>query len=251
MDRPKSCINKCIFCFIDQLPKGLRKTLYFKDDDARMSFLLGNYVSLTNLSEEDVKRIIRMRISPINISVHTTNPALRDLMLGNPKGGKSLEIIEYFAGAEITMNCQVVVCPGINDGDELKRTLLDLTGLYPAVQSISVVPVGITKYRDGLYPLKGVDREAALRILDICDEISHNCRSRHGFSLVYCGDELYLKAGRAIPEPAAYDGYPQLENGVGSMAAFEEESLDALENAEGRQKTMDLRSLPVLQPSRL
>lgn len=196
MDKMKRCSNRCVFCFIDQLPKGMRETLYVKDDDARLSFLMGNYISMTNLSEEDVQRILRMHISPINISVQTTNPELRVKMLQNRRAGEALALLPRFAGAGITMNCQLVVCEGLNDGEELKRSLHDLEALFPAVNSISVVPFGQTRHREGLYPLKATTPEGAGNILDIVEPFAAACLEKHGTRLAWCGDELYLKAGR-------------------------------------------------------
>ncbi len=228
IDKTRRCSNKCVFCFIDQMPPNMRDTLYFKDDDARMSFLLGNYISLTNLSEADVERMVKMRISPVNISVQTTNPALRVKMLGNPRAGESLQIMRRFADARIMMNCQIVVCPGLNDADELRRSLTDLTELFPAVGSISVVPVGLTKYREGLAPLTPMDREKARETIALANAIGEQCLEKWGTRVVYCADEMYLTAGLAVPEPEYYEEYAQLENGVGMMALMEDEFHAAL-----------------------
>lgn len=217
MDNMRRCSNKCVFCFIDQLPRGLRKTLYFKDDDARMSFLMGNYITLTNLSEREIERIIQLKISPINVSVHTTNPELRSLMLGNPRGGEGIAVMRHFAENGIKMNCQIVCCPGLNDGFELERSLRELTEMYPGVSSVSVVPVGLSKHRDGLYPLKPFDKEKAAETIDIVDTYGDACLSRLGTRLFFCADELYLKAGRELPDEEYYEEYVQLENGVGMM----------------------------------
>ena len=229
MDRQKRCANRCIFCFIDQLPPGMRETLYFKDDDARMSFLMGNYISLTNLSERDIERMIRMRLSPVNISVQVTDPEVRCQMIGNPRAGECMNILKRFAEAELIMNCQLVICPGINDGEFLRKSLQDLIALAPAVNSISVVPVGITRYREGLFPLTPVDQQKACEIIDMVEEIGDRCVEEHYSRIVYCGDELYIKAGRPIPEPEFYEEYAQLENGVGMMALQEDEFMRALE----------------------
>ena len=183
MDSQKACANKCVFCFIDQLPKGLRPSLYFKDDDARMSFLLGNYISMTNLSQEDVDRIIAMRVSPLNISVHTTDPELRGRMLGNPRGGPSLEYLRQFAQAGLRLMCQIVVCPGWNDGEQLTKTLRDLAQLGPGVKSVAVVPVGLTKYRQGLAPLEPVTAEKAKQIIETVDRARAECQSRRASSI--------------------------------------------------------------------
>ncbi len=230
-DRPRHCANRCVFCFIDQMPPGMRETLYFKDDDMRLSFLQGNYISMTNLTDDDLDRMIRMRISPVNVSVHATDPELRVKMLGNPRAARLTEQMRRLAEARITMNCQIVLCPGLNDGEQLKRTLADLLRLFPAVASVSVVPVGLTKYRDGLYPLQPVDREAAAAVLDIVEPIGAKALERYGVRVVYCSDEFYLKAGRPMPPAPYYDDFPQLENGVGMMALMEEELREALEDA--------------------
>ena len=233
MDKMKRCSNQCIFCFIDQLPKGMRKTLYVKDDDARLSFLMGNYISMTNLSEEDVQRIIRMHISPINISVQTTNPELRVKMLKNKRAGEALSLLPRFAEAGIIMNCQLVVCEGINDGDELRRSLRDLEALFPAVNSISVVPFGKTRHREGLYPLEATTQKGAGNILDIVEPFAAECLEKHGTRLVWCGDELYLKAGRALPDSEYYEDFTQFENGIGMLPLFCEEFRLALPDYAG------------------
>lgn len=234
MDKMKRCSNKCVFCFIDQLPKGMRDTLYVKDDDARLSFLMGNYISMTNLSEEDVQRILRMHISPINISVQTTNPELRVKMLQNKRAGEALALLLRFAEAGITMNCQLVVCEGLNDGDELRRSLRDLEALYPAVNSISVVPFGMTRHREGLYPLQPTTPEGAANILDIVEPFAADCLEKHGTRLVWCGDELYLKAGRALPDADYYEDFTQFENGIGMLPLFCEEFRLALPDYAGK-----------------
>lgn len=234
MDKMKQCSNKCVFCFIDQLPKGMRETLYVKDDDARMSFLMGNYISMTNLSEADVDRILRMHISPVNISVQTTNPELRVKMLQNRRAGEALKIMDRFAEGGITMNCQLVVCKGLNDGDELRRSLHDLKKLYPAVNTISVVPFGMTDHREGLYPLEPTDKAAAAAILDIVEPFAQECLEELGTRLVWCGDELYLKAGRPLPDTAYYEDFTQFENGIGMLPLFMEEFRLALPGYEGR-----------------
>ena len=234
MDKMKRCSNRCVFCFIDQLPKGMRETLYVKDDDARMSFLLGNYISMTNLSEADVMRILRMHISPINISVQTTNPALRVRMLQNPRAGEALSLLPRFAEGGITMNCQLVVCEGLNDGDELRRSLRDLEALYPAVNSISVVPFGMTDHREGLYPLVPTSQQGAAEMLDIVEDFAARCLEKHGTRLVWCGDEVYLKAGRPLPEADYYEDFTQFENGIGMLPLFAEEFRSALPDYAGR-----------------
>ena len=212
----------------------MRKTLYVKDDDARMSFLMGNYISMTNLSEADVDRILRMHISPVNISVQTTNPELRVKMLQNRRAGEALKIMDRFAEGGITMNCQLVVCKGLNDGDELKRSLHDLKKLYPAVNTISVVPFGMTRHREGLYPLEPTDKPAAEAILDIVEPFAEECLRELGTRLVWCGDELYLKAERPLPDTAYYEDFTQFENGIGMLPLFMEEFRLALPDYAGR-----------------
>ena len=228
MDKPRSCANHCIFCFIDQLPKGLRETLYFKDDDARLSFLTGNYVTLTNLSAREIQRIIDLKISPINISVHATDPNLRQLMLNNRRAGELMGIMRRFSDAGIVMNCQVVVCPGVNDGDKLLRTLKDLSGLFPGVHSVSVVPVGLTKHREGLTKLKPVGKAEAEAILDLVDSFGDTSLKLTGSRFAFCADEFYLRAGRELPPYSYYEDFPQFENGVGMLRSLESEFLDAL-----------------------
>ncbi len=230
IDQKHSCANHCMFCFIDQLPKGLRETLYFKDDDERLSFLFGNYITLTNLSQHEVDRIKRMHISPINISVHTTNPQLRIRMMANKRAGETLKYLQDFADAGITLNCQLVLCRGVNDGDELRRTLTDLTEMHPAVQSIAAVPAGLTDYRKGLYPLTAYDKDSAAAALDILEEFGNRCKQKYGRRMVFPGDEWYLTAGRPIPPAAFYEDYAQLENGVGMWRLFHDEFLQELES---------------------
>lgn len=231
MDKEHSCRNKCIFCFIDQMPKGMRETLYFKDDDSRLSFLFGNYITLTNLSEHEIERIISMHISPVNISVHTTNPELRCMMMNNRFAGKSLEAMKRFADAGIDMNCQLVICPGINDGKELERSLADLEEL--GVNSVAVVPVGLTDHREGLYPLTPFNKESAVAVLDIVDKYGNACVEKYGRRIMFASDELYIKAEREIPESEFYEDYPCLENGVGLIALQKEEFTFALEDVQG------------------
>ena len=231
MDKQQSCKNKCIFCFIDQLPKGLRPSLYFKDDDSRLSFLFGNYITLTNISEHEINRIISMHISPVNISVHTMNPDLRVKMMKNKNAGKALEIIDRFARAGIEMNTQLVLCPNVNDGDELRYSIEKLSALYPAVKSIACVPVGITKFREGLFPLTPYNAETAGEVIDIIEEYSSAFRKKYGEGLVYPADEFFIKAKRPLPSEDYYDGYPQIENGVGSVRSFCEDFCAELEKA--------------------
>ena len=228
MDSPRSCANNCIFCFIDQLPPGMRKTMYFKDDDSRLSFLLGNYITLTNLSDREIQRITDLRISPVNVSVHTTNPELRCMMLKNKNAGKSIDTMKRFAAGGIVMNCQIVCCPGVNDGAELERTMRDLADMYPQVRSVSIVPVGVTKYRDGLYPITEFTPEHAAETIDLVTAFSDECLERLGSRIFFCGDELYLKANREIPEDEFYEEYVQLENGVGMLRLLMTEFSSAL-----------------------
>ena len=223
MDEYRSCRNKCIFCFIDQMPKGMRPTLYFKDDDSRLSFLQGNYVTLTNMSDHDLDRIIRYRLSPINISVQTTNPQLRCMMLNNRFAGEALSGIRKLYDAGITMNAQIVLCKGINDKEELERSLSDLLLYAPIMQSVSVVPVGITKYRKDLYPLEPLTKEDAIDTLDIIGRIQDRAMSDHGIHFAHASDELYILADVPIPPAAEYDDYPQLENGVGMLRLMKDE----------------------------
>lgn len=234
IDQKHSCANHCMFCFIDQLPKGLRETLYFKDDDERLSFLFGNYVTLTNLNEHEVERIKKMHISPINISVHTTNPELRVRMMANKRAGEVLKYLDEFAEAGIQMNCQLVLCRGVNDGDELRRTLDKLTSMYPAVQSIAAVPSGLTDYRKGLYKLEPYDAATSAAVLDILEEYGDRCKAQNGCRMVYPGDEWYLCAGRPIPGGEFYEDFPQLENGVGMWRMFRDEFLAELTFAHRR-----------------
>ena len=214
MDEKRSCKNKCVFCFIDQLPKGLRDTLYFKDDDSRLSFLFGNYITLTNITEHEVERIIKMHISPINISVHTTNPELRVKMMRNKNAGKVLEIIRKFDEAGIKINCQMVLVPDINDGKELERTLRDLTSLKNA-ECIAAVPVGLTGHRDGLDKLIPFNKETARNVIDIIDSFGDECIKKYGERRVYAADEFYILAERELPKASYYGDFLQLENGVG------------------------------------
>ena len=234
MDKPRSCVNKCVFCFIDQLPKGMRDTLYFKDDDARLSFLQGNYITLTNLSERELERVCALRISPINVSVQATDPEARRRLLGNPRAGNVLEIMRRFAAAHIHMDCQIVVVPEYNDGAVLDRTMEDLAALYPAVTSVSVVPVGLTRHREGLTPLKPMEGDMAARVIGQVDRMGEACLARYGCRIFCCGDELYCKAGLPVPDWDYYEGFPQFENGVGMLRSLEDEFREALEELEER-----------------
>ncbi len=230
MDDYKSCSNKCAFCFIDQMPPGMRDTLYFKDDDTRLSFLQGNYVTLTNMKMADLDRIIAYKLGPINISVHATNPELRVKLLHNRFAGDILDKIRKLYEAEIPMNAQVVACPGLNDGEELDRTISDLLQFAPVMGSMSVVPVGITKFRDGLFPLRTYTAEEAGKVIDQIEHWQDVAMQRVGNHFVQASDEWYILAGRPLPEADRYDGFIQLENGVGMLRLLHEEVLDALED---------------------
>ena len=235
MDKQHSCKNKCIFCFVDQMPKGMRDTLYFKDDDSRMSFLFGNYITLTGLCEREVQRIIDMHISPVNISVHTMNPTLRVEMMKNPHAGESLDILRRFANAGIEMNTQLVLCPGINDGDELMYSLSELGKLGDCVKSIAAVPVGLTKYRDGLYPLHTYSKEEAESVIDIIDDFNaHYSYYKDGKIIAYPSDEFYILAERPMPTAEYYGEFSQLDNGVGMCALLEKEFTDAIADEDAR-----------------
>lgn len=228
MDKPRSCANNCVFCFIDQLPTGMRRTMYFKDDDARLSFLLGNYITMTNLSDREIQRICDLHISPINVSVHATDPELRVKMLRNRFAGRCVDIMHRFAEAGIRMNCQIVCCPGLNDGDELKRTMRELAEMYPAVHSVSIVPVGLTKFREGLYELKPFTPEHAGETIDLVTEFGNECLKKFGTRLFFCSDEMYICARRELPDDEFYEEHTQLENGVGMIRLLETEFKSAL-----------------------
>ena len=217
MDKKLSCENKCIFCFIDQLPKGMRKTLYFKDDDSRLSFLHGNYVTLTNMHDRDIDRIIEMHISPVNVSVHTTNPELRCKMMHNKRAGDVLSYLKRLADANIGLCCQIVLCKGINDGQELDRTLHDLISLRPALQSVAIVPSGLTKFRDGLYPLEAFNKEDARKVIEQINAYGNWCLSQFGTRLFFPADEFYITAELPLPSDEFYEDYSQIENGVGML----------------------------------
>ena len=227
-DKAKSCHNKCIFCFIDQMPKGMRNTLYFKDDDARLSFLYGNYVTLTNMSEKDIQRLIDYKISPVNISVHTTNPELRKFMLHNKNADKIKDHIKKLYENGIEMNMQVVLCPDINDKEELDRTISDLSEFLPVARSMSVVPVGLTRCREGLYPLKPFDKESSKAVVEQITKWQKKLLKDHGTRFVYAADEFYVNAGLPIPNEDEYEDFPQIENGVGMLSSLEAEFRRAL-----------------------
>lgn len=228
IDKAKTCQNKCMFCFIDQLPPNMRDTLYFKDDDSRLSFLQGNFITMTNMNEDDIQRIIDYKLSPINVSVHTTNPELRIKMLRNKKAGTIFDTLKRFHEAGLEMNCQIVLVPGVNDGLELKRTISDLSSLYPSINSVAVVPVGITKYRDGLDSLEIYDQESASKLIEQIDEMQHEYLESHGTRFVFASDEFYCVSGKELPEHDFYEGFPQYENGVGLLISFSYELVEAL-----------------------
>lgn len=223
MDKKHSCKNGCVFCFIDQNPEGLRESLYFKDDDSRLSFIHGNYITLTNMTDKDVARIVKMRFSPINISVHTTNPELRVKMMKNKRSGEVLRYLDDFKNAGLNMCGQIVLCKGLNDGAELERSLRDLSEYYPEMTSVAVVPAGLTKFREKLYPLTDFTAEEAADVIDLINRFGEENLKNHGSRIVFAADEFYLKAGRAIPDADYYEEYPQIENGVGMLRSFMEE----------------------------
>ena len=227
MSEYRSCRNKCIFCFIDQMPKGMRETLYFKDDDSRLSFLQGNYITLTNMSDKDINRIIRYNLGPINISVQSTNPELRCKMLNNRFAGEALKKIKTLYDAGIEMNGQIVLCKGVNDGNELKRSIEDLINYLPFMKSVSVVPAGLTKYRDGLFPLELFSKEDAKNVIDMIEKYQKECFEKYGLHFVHASDEWYILAERDFPKEDSYDGYIQLENGVGMMRLLSDEFYEA------------------------
>ena len=238
MDQKHRCENKCIFCFIDQLPKGLRETLYFKDDDSRLSFLHGNYITLTNLNDEDIDRIIDMHISPVNVSVHTTNPELRCKMMHNKRAGETLRYLDKLAKAGIELCAQIVLCRGVNDGVELERSLHDLARLYPSLSSVAIVPSGLTAYREKLYPLLPFDKDSSALVIDMVEAISARYAKELGKNLFFCSDEFYLMAERELPEDSYYEEYSQLENGVGMLRSFETEMSLFLKTLSDEEKSI-------------
>lgn len=240
MDEYRSCRNKCMFCFIDQMPKGMRETLYFKDDDSRLSFLQGNYITLTNMSDHDVDRIVKYHLEPINISFHTTNPELRCKMLHNRFAGEALKKVDKFYEGSIQMNGQIVLCKGINDGDELERSIRDMSKYLPHLQSVSVVPVGLTKYRDGLYPLESFSKEDAEKVIDTIEKWQKIFYEEYGLHFIHAGDEWYIMAEREMPEEERYDGYLQLENGVGMLRLLLNEFEEAYAEVEGDDRQMEV-----------
>ena len=240
MDEYRSCRNKCMFCFIDQMPKGMRETLYFKDDDSRLSFLQGNYITLTNMSDHDIDRIVQYHLEPINISFHTTNPELRCKMLHNRFAGDALKKVQTLYEGGITMNGQIVLCKGINDGEELERSIRDMTAYLPHLQSVSVVPVGLTKFRDGLYPLEPFTKEEAKEVLAIIHRWQKKIYEEYGTHFIHAGDEWYILAGEEMPEEERYDGYLQLENGVGTTRLLQNEFREAFEKLSGDNRETEI-----------
>ena len=240
MDEYRSCRNKCIFCFIDQMPKGMRETLYFKDDDSRLSFLQGNYITLTNMSDHDVERMVQYHLEPINISFQTTNPELRCKMLHNRFAGDALKKVDKLYEGGIHMNGQIVLCKGVNDGEELERSIRDLTKYLPYLQSVSVVPVGLTKYRDGLYPLEPFSKEDAIKVLDTIENWQKKIYEEYGLHFIHAGDEWYILAEREMPEEERYDGYMQLENGVGMLRLLMNEFDETLADLEGDERKAEV-----------
>ena len=240
MDEYRSCRNKCIFCFIDQMPKDMRETLYFKDDDSRLSFLQGNYVTLTNMSDHDIDRIIRYHLEPINVSFQTTNPELRCKMLHNRFAGEALKKVDRLYEGGITMNGQIVLCKGINDGEELERSIRDLMKYAPQLQSVSVVPVGLSKYRDGLYPLQPFTKEDAKEVLHIIHKWQKKAYEEFGIHFIHGGDEWYILAEEELPEEERYDGYLQLENGVGMLRLLMNEFEEGYESLNGDERDREV-----------
>ena len=236
MDEYRSCSNHCMFCFIDQMPPGMRETLYFKDDDSRLSFLQGNYVTLTNMSQDDIQRVIKYHLSPINVSFQAMNPELRCKMLHNRFAGDALKKVDQLYEAGIIMNGQIVLCKGVNDGEELEYSLEKLSEYAPVLQSVSVVPVGLTKFRDGLYPLESFEREDAIRVLEQIHRWQDKMYQKHGIHFIHASDEWYILAGQTLPEEERYDGYLQLENGVGMLRLLDTEVQEAIENRPGDEK---------------
>ena len=240
MDDYRSCHNKCIFCFIDQMPPGMRETLYFKDDDSRLSFLQGNYVTLTNMKDKDINRIIRYHLAPINISVQTTNPELRCKMLNNRFAGEALKKLDTLYEAGIEMNGQIVLCKGVNDKEELERSISDLSKYAPCMQSVSVVPVGLSKYREGLYPLEPFTKEDAIEVIDCIERWQKKLYKKHGIHFIHASDEWYLLAEKELPKEESYDGYIQLENGVGMLRLLMTEVLETLRGIKGDNRSHEL-----------
>ena len=240
MDEYRSCMNNCIFCFINQMPKGLRETLYFKDDDSRLSFLQGNYITLTNITDDEIERIIKYRLEPINISFHTTNPSLRSTMLSNPNAGIALKRVKSLYHGNIKMNGQIVLCKGVNDGVELENTIADLYQYTPLLQSVSIVPVGITKYREGLYPLEPFNKQDARKVIETIRKWQKKSIEEGGNHYIHGSDEWYLLAEEDLPAEETYDDYLQLENGVGMLRLFINEANEELESHQGDYRKRDV-----------
>ncbi len=240
MDNAKSCTNKCIFCFIDQLPKGMRKTLYFKDDDSRLSFLQGNYVTLTNMKDEDFERILHYRLSPINVSVHTTDMELRHFMLKNPNSKKLFYFLDKIYETGLEMNFQVVLCKGINDGEHLEKTIMDLSKYIPNGYSMSVVPIGISDHRDGLFPVEAFEKEDCIKVVDQIEKLQKKFKKQYGTNFVYGSDEFYLVGEVPLPKYEEYESFPQIENGVGMIANFQYEIEENLTPYNGEKKTVSI-----------
>lgn len=240
MDEQRACKNKCVFCFIDQLPKNMRKTMYYKDDDFRLSLIYGNYVTLTNLTDNDVERICKMRVSPLNISVHTTNPELRVKMMKNPNAGNILYLLKRFAEARINMRAQIVLCKGLNDGEELDKTLDDLKSLYPAISSVSIVPVGLTKHREGLYPLETFEEEDCKKVVEQINKVGDKCLEEYGTRLFYPSDEFFVKGNIPLPGYSYYEEFEQIENGVGMLMSFAQEFHDIMQTFRKIDKEIDI-----------
>ena len=236
MDKKHRCENKCIFCFIDQLPSGMRESLYFKDDDSRLSFLHGNYITLTNLEKRDIERIVEMHISPVNVSVHTTNPELRCKMMHNKRAGETLSYLKMLKDGGIEICAQIVLCKGINDGQELVRSIRDLAELFPQLSSVAVVPSGLTSHRQGLYPLELFSKEDAASVIDTVEALSREYFDKFGKNLFFCSDEFYLTAERELPVDDYYEEYSQLENGVGMLRLFETEMTSFLKTLSDEEK---------------
>ena len=243
IDGARSCANKCIFCFIDQLPKNMRDTLYFKDDDSRLSFLQGNFITMTNMSDKDIDRIIRYRISPLNISVHTTDPDLRIMMLGNKRAGNIMKYIDRLCSGGIEINCQIVLCRDINDGDNLKKTALDLFSYHPNIKNVAVVPVGISRYREKLYPLTPYDKESSSRVIDIIEKLQNEFYDKKGNIFIRAADEFYIMADRDMPNPKCYGEYEQLEDGIGMISYFLENIDKALKEGNNKKVNKTISSV--------
>ena len=247
MDEYRSCSNHCVFCFIDQMPPGMRETLYFKDDDSRLSFLQGNYVTLTNMSDHDIDRIIHYHLGPINISFHTTNPELRCKMLHNRFAGDIFPKVQRLYEAGIEMNGQIVLCKGLNDGKELERSIEELAKYLPHLKSVSVVPVGLSKYRDGLYPLQSFGKEDAENVISLIETWQKRLYEEYGLHFIHASDEWYLTAGRKLPPEERYDGYLQLENGVGMLRLLENEVEEAVAGLSGDERALEVSFYPQIR----